>query len=71
MLEHTHQQPKEASSMMKRKKQGAHLVPSNKEVEEKEEGNQNLQTTRAKRIINFYPKCHVFWPSTMFELAEG
>jgi hypothetical protein len=28
-------------------------------------------TNNEKRNINFYPKCHVFWPSTMFELAEG
>lgn len=54
----------------KNEKEEAHLVPSTKKLNKKER-NQSLQTTRAKRNINFYPKCHVFWPSTMGRRADG
>ena len=68
MLEHT--QAARGSFKYDEAKKEAHLVPATKKLNKKEE-NQSLQTTRAERNIIFYPKCHVFWPSTMFELAEG
>lgn len=68
MLEHIHEQSEEAWSMMEQGESRSSSCSNNKRMATRRK---SKSTNKEKRNINFYPKCHVSWPSTVFELTEG